>query len=401
MKSLNPSTLEVHQSKRAVYSLFFCFGFVHLSVLSRLVGISTLLGNLGARETAGLLLCITIGDVITSLSAGIILDKVSKKIVTTSFAVFSAIAIILIGVFINTGQYNLTLVGFFLFGLSLGGFNIGMNMMASNIEGHLEETLMPRFHSFYNLGAVAASTVSEIVTLPILNLNIIYQYCFVGIVILGTAIFSTKFTFRYDIGKTKEEALDNVPLLTKLKSLDITILLIALIIVANELTEGSGNNWVPKAIEETFKITENLAIPVLWLNLVTATIVRFFGHHLSDKLGVFKTLTLGFCSAIIGVAIICLTPWWPLCYLGAIFWGGGIALGYPLAISMVASDKKNGAFKTSVVATLGGLLNIATPPLLGEAGHLFGIRNTLLICIPLLLIGIFCINKLKNYFDSK
>jgi MFS family permease len=124
--------------------------------------------------------------------------------------------------------------------------------------------------------------------------------------------------------------------------------------------------------------------------------MRFFGTHVIEYLG--KRLAMRMClsSAILGVLLCCLSPWLPLIYVGAVFWGIGISLGYPIGVSVASSHEEDSGFRTSLMATLGSILGIAAPPLFGMLGDTLGLRNALLIIVPLVLVGLYATKVLPK-----
>ena len=70
---------------------------------------------------------------------------------------------------------------------------------------------------------------------------------------------------------------------------------------------------------------------------------------------------------------------------GAVLWGAGAALAFPMGMSAAADDPKHAAARVSVVSTMGYVSFLAGPPLLGYLGDLTGIRLALLaIMVPIL-----------------
>jgi cyanate permease len=71
---------------------------------------------------------------------------------------------------------------------------------------------------------------------------------------------------------------------------------------------------------------------------------------------------------------------------GAVLWGVGAALAFPIGMSAAADDPRKAAARVSVVSTLGYIAFLAGPPLLGYLGDVTGIRTALLaIGIPIVV----------------
>ncbi|MFD1214858.1 MFS transporter, partial [Arthrobacter sp. GCM10027362] len=73
---------------------------------------------------------------------------------------------------------------------------------------------------------------------------------------------------------------------------------------------------------------------------------------------------------------------------GAVLWGAGAALGFPLGMSAAAEDPARAAGRVSVVSTLGYVAFLAGPPFLGFLGQQVGVRNALLAVAVLIAASI-------------
>jgi MFS family permease len=393
----------VNLAQKWTYLMFFCFGFTYMNVIARLVGISDQLGISGlphnARLTAWLLLFSSAGDIVGSLTGGVLVGRYSAKRISLVAGTMCGTSIIVISCLVMTGSYVACMFGFLMLGLSLGPLNIGMNMLAADIERYRGRELMLRFHSFFNLGAVMGSSISEVVV--VLGLPMIVQHACAAGFVFFVMIMAKRRLFGFQISKGDEQREErHVPLKQKLRAVDSIVVMAGLIILSSEMIEGSGNNWVMKAVEESFHVGEARLIPILWVSLISALLTRYFGSYLAERLGKVNTIYLSFAIAVCGVAIICFMPMSELAYPGAVLWGGGIALSYPLTISIVAGQPRNAAFKTSIVSAIAGVFNIAAPPVMGEIGYHIGMRNALAILIPMGLIAFVFIAVLKKKLEN-
>jgi MFS family permease len=359
-----------------------------LTLISRLVGIAEQLNNLDPLQTSIVLLSITIGDIISSLSGGFLLDRYPTHKVLLPFQVSSSLVLIALGFIISTGSYWPTVIGCFALGLSLGAFNVGMNIAAVTIEQYEKRTLLPRFHAFFSMGAALATIISTLIYE--LDIPLPIQFCIVGGLCLIGGIYTNHHILDkpMDAGVTEHDFMSQ-SVKMKIKRLDLSILLLTAIIVCSNLAEGAGENWLPLGTTRFFDVPESVGTTILGIDLLFATVFRFFGSHIIDRLG--KQVTMRFClsSALLGLILCCLQPWLPLVYLGAMFWGIGVSLGYPIGVSEAAAHPEDSAFRTSLIATIGSVLGIAAPPLFGLMGNVFGVRYSLLVIIPFLVLGLF------------
>ncbi|MDR1448010.1 MAG: MFS transporter [Candidatus Ancillula sp.] len=396
---------------RACYVLFACFGMVYITFLSRIVHIRQLLGNITADQASVILLALALGSTVSTPIGGAILERVSVIKIIRIFAAFCAILLFLEGVFASSVQYWTCVVLAIFFGLSNGLFNIANNIAGVIIEKRSNgKTLMPRFHSFFQIGAVSATSISQITVR--LGIDIRFQFAFVALVVIVAALISSCYIFdrenvekrlnheeviQAEIGAIDDSAV-KLTLLQKLngKGLDLSVLLIGLIVCVTTLTEGSGNDWIASGIVEGFDETEVAGLLGMWIYLAVTATTRFFGNNLLDRFGRVASMRACFICAIAGVLIYTLSPFEWCVYLACIFWGFGVALGYPVGVSAASESKTHSAFRVSVAAGLGTIMNIAGPPIIGILASAVTIRLSLLVLLPGLILGFFVIPVLKN-----
>ena len=74
---------------------------------------------------------------------------------------------------------------------------------------------------------------------------------------------------------------------------------------------------------------------------------------------------------------------------GALLWGAGAALGFPVGMSAAADDPYGAAVRVSVVSSIGYTAFLAGPPLVGLLAEpeRLGILHALLVVLGALLVG--------------
>ncbi|MGI8614273.1 MAG: hypothetical protein ACR2KL_10100 [Nocardioidaceae bacterium] len=81
------------------------------------------------------------------------------------------------------------------------------------------------------------------------------------------------------------------------------------------------------------------------------------------------------------MALVTLGPVLPVAVVGALLWGAGAALGFPVGMSAAADDPRFAAVRVSVVSSIGYTAFLAGPPLIGFLADAFGIRRALLVVL--------------------
>ena len=73
--------------------------------------------------------------------------------------------------------------------------------------------------------------------------------------------------------------------------------------------------------------------------------------------------------------------------VGAVLWGLGAALGFPVGMSAAADEPQMSAARVSVVASIGYTAFLAGPPLIGFLGDEFGVLRALTVAAGLLALA--------------
>jgi cyanate permease len=68
-----------------------------------------------------------------------------------------------------------------------------------------------------------------------------------------------------------------------------------------------------------------------------------------------------------------------LAYVGAVLWGIGGSLGFPVGMSAASDDPARAAARLSVVATVGYCAFLGGPPLVGFLGDHVGVLKALMV----------------------
>ena len=114
---------------------------------------------------------------------------------------------------------------------------------------------------------------------------------------------------------------------------------------------------------------------------------RLGGVLLLDRFGRVPVLRGSFLLAAIGLLVVIFVPNPAIAAAGAVLWGLGSALGFPIGMSAAADDPKTAAARVSAVATVGYFAFLVGPPVIGFLGQHVGILNALLVVLVLAALG--------------
>ena len=92
--------------------------------------------------------------------------------------------------------------------------------------------------------------------------------------------------------------------------------------------------------------------------------------------------------ALVGLLMVLLGGSTPVALVGALFWGMGASLGFPVGMSAAADDPARAAVRVSVVSSIGYTAFLAGPPLIGLLAEHNGILTALFVVVGALVLGL-------------
>ena len=279
----------------------------------------------------------------------------------------------------------------FLFGLCFGLFEICINLQASKIETREKKSMMSGFHAFWSLGVLIGSFLTSLFLqweISILMNILIYILIMLPI----NLWFSIKLL---EDAKTTPSDKKNIFFIWP-----ILIFLLAIIAMANALTEGSVDSWGALYMTDYIKV-EGFQVGIATISFNIFMVVgRLYGDWFRDKIGVFKLLIILFSLTILSLIILINFNSMIASILGFALLGIGgssiVPISYSLAGKIEGIDSGVGITIVSV-AVYGTF--IGAPAALGLVANSYGVNSvftpTLLIFILLLFPLIFFRKEFK------
>jgi cyanate permease len=100
------------------------------------------------------------------------------------------------------------------------------------------------------------------------------------------------------------------------------------------------------------------------------------------------TLRVTALLVVAGVLAVVTSPGIPGALAGALCWGLGASLGFPLGMSAAGDEESRSAARVSVVSSIGYTAFLAGPPLIGVLAQLDGILVALFVVVAALVLGL-------------
>jgi len=172
-------------------------------------------------------------------------------------------------------------------------------------------------------------------------------------------------------------------------------LLVGVFVLAFAFAEGSANDWIGVAVIDGYRAPAELGTLAFAVFLVAMTAGRWFGPGVLDRFGRVLVVRWSAALGVVGLAIFVFGGATPLAFVGAVLWGAGASLGFPVGMSAGADDPRRAAARVSVVASIGYCAFLAGPPVVGFLGQQFTVLRALTTVAVLLAIAALIAGNLK------
>lgn len=285
-------------------------------------------------------------------------------------------------------SYALTVIAIIMAGAGNGIADVAMNVEGAAVEKAVNRNIMPWFHAFWSLGTVAGAGLSAVMSF--LGIGIAPHTIAMALVLAPVLWFVSR-VITDDRGAASSEGVEQRSTLAERLRVwkEPRTLAIGIIALGMAFAEGSANDWLALAIVDGRDQTN--AIGALWFGFFTLGMMagRIGGVYLLDKFGRVPVLQWSAAMAIAGLALVILVEQPILSALGALMWGLGSSLGFPVGMSAAADNPQGSAARVSAVATVAYGAFLIGPPLIGGLGESFGILAALWVVVGVIILAFF------------
>ena len=277
-------------------------------------------------------------------------------------------------------------VGLFLFGFGQGAWDVAMNVQGAVVERRLGRAIMPRFHAGFSIGTVGGALSGA--ALVALGVGVTVHLVVVGVVVAAAVPFAV----RGFVPDTEERAPGDDPAPERRSALaawrEPRTLLVGLFVLAFAFAEGTGNDWSSVALIDGYGTSRVVGILGFATFLAAMTAGRWFGPQLLDRYGRVAVCRVMAAASVVGLLLFVFGGHPALAFVGAVLWGAGLSLGFPVGMSAGADDPAHAASRVSVIASVGYLAFLGGPPLIGFLGEHVGVLRALTAVAVLLAMAV-------------
>ena len=364
----------------AVFVTFALIGFNFASWAARLPAVRD---GLDMRpEQVGLLLLVAAIGALSALPlSGLVVERLGARRTIVTFAAVNTAGLIIAATGTQLQTVWVVMPALVLFGVGTGFWNAAMNIEGAAVEQRLGRSVMPRFHAGFSFGTMAGAGVAAVAAawhVPVLVHLAVMLSVSLCAVVVSSRFFLPEGT--HDVAHGPDEGAAGAKPRSRSFGAwtERRTVLIGLVVMGAALTEGAANDWIALAVVDGFETDHQVGAIAFALFVTGMTGMRLLGTGLVDRWGRVWVLRMAAGLSLVGLGVFGLAPGLPLALAGAVLWGMGAALGFPVGMSAAADEPARAASRVAVVATIGYTAFLAGPPLLGFLAGFVGSRHALL-----------------------
>lgn len=366
------------QQQHRLYACFFLFALTTGALMARLPDIQAHLqidkGQLGLT-----MIGMSIGSLISLTFGASVIEKLGVR--TTAF--FTVLGPALLFATIPwLGAAPAVFAVLFLAGLLAGALEINLNVEIDRLEMHTGGRYMNRAHGFWSVGFFFTAFAGAGIRQSGLSVEAHMAIIAAIIVIVGgymiAGIRPAPAPQRTQSENTNRIAFPNWGLLP-----------LCLIGFAAFLVEGAGIDWSAIYMDEIFRTAPFISGMGLTLFAFCMAVMRLCADPIVSRFGPRHVAMVLLGLAALGVLMVGYAPIPEIALAGFALMGIGCSAVYPLAVSAAAQrTDRPAAVNVAALGQVSFVVFFMAPPLLGFVAEYLGIRNSYLICLPLLLAGL-------------
>lgn len=385
--------------RRRISSYIFLFipGVMLASWVTRTPAIRDHLGA-STAEMGLLLFGVSIGSMSGVLSSAPLVRRFgTRRVIACGLTVMLA-GTALVAAGAGLSREPVVFLGLLLFGLGIGSAEVAINVEGADIERLAQAPVLVELHGSFSAGTLVGALLG--IALTALDFPVTLHLAAVVAASVPVLIWAIR---GIAPGFGREPARGgSAPAVTDSEGSagpapaaetgpvwkDVRLVLIAAVLLALALAEGSATDWLPLLMVDGYDLEESSGSLIFAAFAATMTIGRFSGRFLLTRYGRVAVLRGGAAVAAVGVAVVIVASSPVLAGIAVTLWGLGVSLGFPVAIAAAGDSGPDSVARVSLVATSGYVAFLVGPPLLGFLGEHFGLRSAMIVVLGALAVAI-------------
>ena len=370
------------RARVALAVVFFACGIALASWISRIPGARDSLG-LGPAELGLLLLCLSAGSVAGLPSSGPVVQRLGPAAAVRTGGVLVGLGMLTVAGAVSADLVVLAGVGLVVTGFGMATWDVAQNVEAADVEQRLGRSLMPRFHAGFSIGTVAGALAGA--GCARLGVGVPAQLIATAVLVSAAVVVAARWFLPVPVmadGEVRTSAQ------TLRAWRERRTLLIGLLVLSFAFTEGVANDWLTVAFVDGHGTSDAVGALGFGVFVTAMTVSRLVGGGALERWGRPAVLRVTAGLAAAGLLLVVFGPSLPWAVAGALLWGAGAALGFPVGMSAAGDDPARAAGRVSVVASIGYTAFLAGPPLVGFLAEQAGILRSLLVVFGALALAL-------------
>ena len=380
-----PVSRDIRRARTAVAVAFLVNGLAVASWISRTPAIRDTFG-LSSAQLGLLLLCVSLGSIAGLPLSGPIVARLGQGRTVLAGSVTAGFGLATMGAGLLTASTLLAVPGLVLVGLGIATWDVAMNVEGADVERRFGRSLMPRLHAVWSVGAVIGSGVGAVavatgvpLAVQVFVMAVVAPVAMAGATRRFLAVHATP-----DVAEPGSRSRSGAFAAWR----EPRTILIGLMMLGFAFAEGSAYDWVAVAMVDGYRATQTVGAVVFGVFAAAMMFARLTGGAVLERFGRVATLRGTAVLALAGLLLVLLGGSVPVAVAGALLWGMGAALGFPVGMSAAADDESRAALRVSVVSSIGYCAFLTGPPLIGLLAQHVGILRALFVVVAALALGL-------------
>lgn len=374
--------------RNSIFGIFFLCGFAFATWVARLPAVRVEL-DLSTSDVGILLFALAIGSIGgLAFAPGILARLGIRRGIMVGLLILGAALAVLGAVTEVLGSTVGAMVILVLYGFVFSATDVMMNVDGAAVERSLGKTLLPLMHAFFSFGTIIGAVLGA--GAARLGIDVMWNFAIVGVLIMGLGLY-----FVRNVSGLEPPAVHDIDRASAAESWwrrfigifhDGHLMLIGLMVAGLAFAEGTANDWLTIASVDDHGFSEASGALVFGAFVAAMTAGRIFGGPLIDRAGHKRVLVFMGLLGLGGIALFILAPAPWAVFTGALLWGLGGSLGFPVGMSVAAAHPTDGPRRVGIVAVFGYSSMLIGPPVLGFLGEHFGVLNAFILVAGILLM---------------
>ena len=362
-----------------IYACFFSFALITGALMSRLPDIQTHLG-VSEGQLGLTMIGMAIGSLISLTVGAPIVERLGFRTAAFITTLGSAILLAMVPWLPVAPAVFAVLL---LVGLLAGALEINLNVEIDPLETATGGRYMNRAHGFWSVGFFVTALFGAMNRQSGLPAGA-HLALIAALIVLVTGYLIHGATNAPRTARSQTEAGGQ-----RFAFPNRGLLPLCLIGFAAFLVEGAGIDWSAIYMRDVFAVEPLVGGMGLTLFAFFMALMRLTADPIVARYGPRNVAMVMLSFASLGALLVGLAPEAALALLGFAMMGAGCSAVYPLAVSAAAQrTDRPAAVNVAAIGQVSVVVFFLAPPLLGFVAEFINIRASYLICLPLLLAGL-------------